>query len=281
MAARIGIPSPVLESSATVLSQKQYKFATARVKSWAQVRFIVGKKVSIATHSASSRIRGHIVSVSRYDEGALDSELEAHESGVAKDGIPEVDRADWDLHLGRRMLLGSAFTAAALSKLGASGWARAEENGTEDGKVKAITAGDVAEEGEKTRVYDASVLGEPAAVSGDRNRVWEKLLQARVVYLGESERVPDPGDRVLELGILRKLRDACFEQQRPVSLALDSFPAALQSSLDQYMSMRFVLHPLTLPWKRLQGVHLLLSSRSLQFMNFLRSFLSTLVVNEW
>lgn len=196
MAARIGPPSPVLESSTTVLSQKRYKFATGRVKSLAQVRFIVGKKVSIATHSASPRTRGPIVSVSRYDEGALDSELEAQESGVEKDGIPEVDRADWDVHLGRRMLLGSAFTAVALSKLGASGWARAEGNDTEDEKAKAIAAGDVAEEGEETRVYDASVLGDPAVVSGDRNRVWVKLLQARVVYLGESERVPDPGDRV-------------------------------------------------------------------------------------
>lgn len=46
--------------------------------------------------------------------------------------------------------------------------------------------------------------------------------------------------QVLELGILRTLRDACFEQKRPVSLALNAFPAAFQSSLDQYMNKRFL-----------------------------------------
>lgn len=37
---------------------------------------------------------------------------------------------------------------------------------------------------------------------------------------------------------MRKLRDACFEQARPMSLALDAFPASLQKSLDAYMSNR-------------------------------------------
>ncbi|KAG0620209.1 hypothetical protein M758_4G198200 [Ceratodon purpureus] len=44
--------------------------------------------------------------------------------------------------------------------------------------------------------------------------------------------------QVLELGIVRKLRDACFGKQRPVSLALDAFPVSLQKSLDKYMSKR-------------------------------------------
>lgn len=45
---------------------------------------------------------------------------------------------------------------------------------------------------------------------------------------------------------MRKLRDACFEQARPMSLALDAFPASLQKSLDAYMSNRFVLRCSTL-----------------------------------
>lgn len=43
---------------------------------------------------------------------------------------------------------------------------------------------------------------------------------------------------MLELEIVRKLRDACFELQHPVSLALDAFPVTLQTSLDQYMNKK-------------------------------------------
>lgn len=57
---------------------------------------------------------------------------------------------------------------------------------------------------------------------------------------------------------MRKLRDACFEQQRPVSLALDAFPAAFQGSLDNYMSKRFVFHPPFLSYEKLQVTLLLL-----------------------
>lgn len=89
-----------------------------------------------------------------------------------------------------------------------------------------------------SRIYDASVLGEPFAVGKDKGRVWQKILAARVVYLGESERVPDPDDKVLELEIVRTIRDKCFEQQRPVSLALEAFPCTLQPQLNAYMSKR-------------------------------------------
>ena len=37
---------------------------------------------------------------------------------------------------------------------------------------------------------------------------------------------------------MRSLRDACFEQKRPVSLAIDAFPTPIQSHLDDYMSKR-------------------------------------------
>jgi uncharacterized iron-regulated protein len=89
-----------------------------------------------------------------------------------------------------------------------------------------------------SRVYDATVIGEPVAIGKERGRVWTKLLGARVVYLGEAENVPDPDDKGIELEIVQNLRDKCFEQQRPISLALQAFPSNLQPQLDQYMSSR-------------------------------------------
>jgi hypothetical protein len=50
-----------------------------------------------------------------------------------------------------------------------------------------------------SRIYDATVLGEPIAVGKDKARVWQKILSARVVYLGEAESVPDPDDKVRDL----------------------------------------------------------------------------------
>lgn len=106
-----------------------------------------------------------------------------------------------EVHLGRRVLLGSVITAVALSKIDRrSGLAIAEGTNEEAKSEKVEEAApppQVKEENWKnSRVYDATVLGEPLAVSGDRSRVWDKLLQARVVYLGEAERVPDSDDRV-------------------------------------------------------------------------------------
>ncbi|XP_009386860.3 protein RETICULATA-RELATED 5, chloroplastic isoform X1 [Musa acuminata AAA Group] len=97
------------------------------------------------------------------------------------------------------------------------------------------------EEGEPeilSRVYDATVIGEPQAVGKDKRRVWEKLMGARVVYLGEAEMVPDRDDRVLELEIVKNLRNRCLEQQKTVSVALEAFPIDLQQQLDQFMDGR-------------------------------------------
>jgi uncharacterized iron-regulated protein len=71
-----------------------------------------------------------------------------------------------------------------------------------------------------------------------RRRVWEKLMAARVVYLGEAELVPDRDDRVLELEIVRKLAAACAEAGRSISLALEAFPCDLQEQLNQFMDGR-------------------------------------------
>lgn len=90
-----------------------------------------------------------------------------------------------------------------------------------------------------SRIYDASVLGEPMAVGKDKKRVWEKLLNARIVYLGEAEQVPTRDDKVLELEIVRNLRKRCVESDRQLSLALEAFPLDLQEQLNQYMDKRF------------------------------------------
>jgi hypothetical protein len=91
-----------------------------------------------------------------------------------------------------------------------------------------------------SRVYDATVLGEPEALAGDaRGRVWEKLAAARVVYLGEAELEPDPDDRALELEIVRGLAGRCGDAGRGLALALEAFPCDLQQQLDQFMDGRF------------------------------------------
>ncbi|XP_051227034.1 protein RETICULATA-RELATED 6, chloroplastic [Lolium perenne] len=87
-----------------------------------------------------------------------------------------------------------------------------------------------------SRMYDATVIGEPQAVGKDaRGRVWEKLMAARVVYLGEAELVPDRDDRVLELEIVRKLAARCADAGRSLSLSLEAFPCDLQEQLGQFM----------------------------------------------
>jgi hypothetical protein len=72
---------------------------------------------------------------------------------------------------------------------------------TEEAPSPAVTEAEETKESTMSRVYDASVLGEPEAVTEKeaRRRVWEKLAAARVVYLGEAEVAPDPDDRALEL----------------------------------------------------------------------------------
>ncbi|CAO2166874.1 unnamed protein product [Urochloa humidicola] len=71
-----------------------------------------------------------------------------------------------------------------------------------------------------------------------RRRVWEKLMAARVVYLGESELVPDRDDRVLELEIVKKLAAGCAEAGRSISLAFEAFPGDLQEQLNRFMDGR-------------------------------------------
>ncbi|KAL0402960.1 UNVERIFIED_CONTAM: protein RETICULATA-RELATED 6, chloroplastic [Sesamum radiatum] len=74
-----------------------------------------------------------------------------------------------------------------------------------------------------SRIYDATVIGEPLALGKDKRKVWEKMMNARIVYLGEAEQVPTRDDKELELEIVKNLRKRCVEAQRPISLALEAF----------------------------------------------------------
>ena len=90
-----------------------------------------------------------------------------------------------------------------------------------------------------SRIYDATSIGEPLAVGKDKSKVWEKVMNARVVYLGEAEQVPIRDDKELELEIVKSLRKRCVDSNRSLSLALEAFPYELQEQLDQFMDRRF------------------------------------------
>lgn len=100
---------------------------------------------------------------------------------------------------------------------------------------------EVEEEAISSRIYDATAMGEPMAVGKDKRKVWEKLMNARVVYLGEAEQVPVHDDKELELEIVRSLRKRCLEVERALSLALEAFPCNLQEQLNQYVDRRFII----------------------------------------
>lgn len=89
-----------------------------------------------------------------------------------------------------------------------------------------------------SRVYDATVIGEPLALGKDKNKVWEKMMNGRIVYLGEAEQVPVRDDKELELEIVKNLRRRCVESNRSISLALEAYPSDLQEQLNQFMDGR-------------------------------------------
>lgn len=89
-----------------------------------------------------------------------------------------------------------------------------------------------------SRIYDATVIGEPLAIGKEKGKIWEKLMNARVVYLGEAEQVPVRDDRELELEIVKNLHRRCLVKEKRLSLALEVFPANLQEPLNQYMDKK-------------------------------------------
>lgn len=190
----------------------------------------------------SHELQNDNVEVDPRDVSSLGSQ--AHRfSGISKKVCPADEELSQEaavgVHSRRDVLAGTLFTGLAISfsfhsrkTLAAGAPVGAKEASSNAGSPPPE------ESYGGSRIYDASVLGEPFAVGKDRSRVWQKIMASRVVYLGESERVPDPDDKILELEIVRTIRDRCFEQQRPVSLALEAFPCTLQPQLNAYMSKR-------------------------------------------
>ncbi|XVF04694.1 hypothetical protein REPUB_Repub05bG0107000 [Reevesia pubescens] len=88
------------------------------------------------------------------------------------------------------------------------------------------------------RIYDATAIGEPLAMGKDKTKVWEKLMNAMIVYLGEAEQVPIRDDKELELEIVKNLQKRCVESQRPLALAIEAFPSDIQNQLNQFMDKR-------------------------------------------
>lgn len=95
-----------------------------------------------------------------------------------------------------------------------------------------------AEEVISSRIYDATVIGEPMAVGKDKRKVWEKIMNGRIVYLGEAEQVPIKDDKELELEIVKNLKKQCDEREKSISLAMEAFPCDLQRPLNEYLDKR-------------------------------------------
>ncbi|KAL5974711.1 Protein RETICULATA-RELATED 6, chloroplastic [Asimina triloba] len=136
----------------------------------------------------------------------------------------------------RRSLLVAPFLAAGSSYLHSVFAARAEETPLPEPTLPPAAAVEkAAEDDVVSRIYDATVIGEPLAVGKDKKRVWEKLMNARIVYLGEAEQVPVREDKDLELEIVKNLKRRCLEQERTVTVAMEAFPCDLQEQLDKFM----------------------------------------------
>lgn len=139
----------------------------------------------------------------------------------------------------RRGVLMAPFLAAGASVL-LSASSRAEEKVAELAPTapKLEEAKKEEEEVITSRIYDAAVIGEPLAIGKEKGKVWEKLMNARVLYLGEAEQVPVRDDRELELEIVKNLHRRCSEKEKKLSLALEAFPTNLQEPLNQYIDKK-------------------------------------------
>ncbi|KAI8000419.1 hypothetical protein LOK49_LG09G02486 [Camellia lanceoleosa] len=60
------------------------------------------------------------------------------------------------------------------------------------------------------KIYDAMVIREPMALGKDKRKVWDKLMNAKVVYLGEARQVPIADNKVLELEIVKNFEKEMF-----------------------------------------------------------------------
>lgn len=144
----------------------------------------------------------------------------------------------------RRGVLMAPFLVAGASILLSAATARAEEKAAESPLASAPKPEEPPKKKEEeevitSRIYDATVIGEPLAIGKEKGKIWEKLMNARVVYLGEAEQVPVRDDRELELEIVKNLHRRCLVKEKRLSLALEVFPANLQEPLNQYMDKKY------------------------------------------
>ncbi|KAK7379416.1 hypothetical protein VNO80_04876 [Phaseolus coccineus] len=177
-----------------------------------------------------------------------------HSTRVAADLNPGGSNGDESRpRSSRRGVLMAPFLAAGASILLAA-VARAEDKVVESAPTAPKLEETKKEEEEEvitSRIYDAAVIGEPLAIGKEKGKVWEKLMNARVVYLGEAEQVPVRDDRELELEIVKNLHRRCSEKEKKLSLALEAFPSNLQEPLNQYMDKKIdgdTLKSYTLHW---------------------------------
>ncbi|OAY38343.1 protein RETICULATA-RELATED 6, chloroplastic [Manihot esculenta] len=136
--------------------------------------------------------------------------------------------------LGASVLQSAASKAADVNKSQESSVSPPPQLQLVEAEKKAETAAETVEI--SSRIYDATAIGEPMAVGKDKRKVWEKLMNARIVYLGEAEQVPVKDDKELELEIVKNLRKLCVESEKSISLAMEAFPCDLQQQLNQYMN---------------------------------------------
>ncbi|KAK7311177.1 hypothetical protein RJT34_09142 [Clitoria ternatea] len=174
-----------------------------------------------------------------------------HVTAASKSEHSDGERAETRAPCSRRRVLMAPFLAAGASVL-LSAAARAEEKTVEVTAPKAEEPKRKEEEEVITsRIYDSSVIGEPLAIGKEKGKVWEKLMNARVVYLGEAEQVPVRDDRELALEIVKNLHRRCLEKEKRLSMALEAFPSNLQEPLNQYMDKKIdgeTLKSYTLHW---------------------------------
>ncbi|KAG6418486.1 hypothetical protein SASPL_120690 [Salvia splendens] len=105
-------------------------------------------------------------------------------------------------------------------------------------KAAELTKQHVKDETINSRIYDATAIGEPLALGKDKSKAWEKMMNARIVYLGEAEQVPTRDDKEVEMEIVSKLSKRCAQAERPLSLALEAIPCDFQSPLNSYIDGR-------------------------------------------
>ncbi|TKY47594.1 RETICULATA-RELATED 6 [Spatholobus suberectus] len=141
-------------------------------------------------------------------------------SAASKPSRSDGDGVETRARSGRRGVLMAPFLVAGASIL-LSAAARAEEKAAEPPPAPK----EEEEEVITSRIYDATVIGEPLAIGKEKGKVWEKLMNGRVVYLGEAEQVPVRDDRELELEIVKNLHKRCVEKEKRLSLALEIFPS--------------------------------------------------------